>query len=60
MLNRLQHSIDETTGAALPPDLIIMERRTAKISRKRRAALSKDDLTEVVLIAHQTPIIKRN
>lgn len=56
MLNWLQHSIDETNGAALPPDLIIMERQTAKISGKRRAALSKDDLTEVVLVADQTPI----
>jgi hypothetical protein len=56
MLNWLQHLIAEVTGAALPPDLVQMERLTRKIAGKRLQILSKDDLTEIVQIAHRTLI----
>lgn len=60
MLNWLQHLIAEITEAALLPDLVQMERLTRKIAGKRLQILSRDDLTEIVQIAHQTLLDKRN
>ena len=60
MLNWLQHLIAEVTGAALPPDLVQIERLTRKIAGKRLQILCKDDLTEILQIAHWTLIEQRN